>query len=64
VTRFVDLSAPIEPSPPELPDLLRTDIERDAFYAELDYMARGPGVTADATRWLFEHGVRVIDIDP
>jgi hypothetical protein len=32
--------------------LVRTD--RDAFYAELDYMARGPGVTADATRWLFE----------
>jgi kynurenine formamidase len=63
VTRFVDLSAPIEPSPPELPDLLRTDIERDAFYAELDYMARGPGVTADATRWLFEHGVRVMGID-
>jgi kynurenine formamidase len=27
VARFVDLSAPIEPSPPELPDLLRTDIE-------------------------------------
>jgi hypothetical protein len=39
VTTFVDLSAPIEPSPPELPD---------AFYAELDYMARGTGVTADA----------------
>jgi kynurenine formamidase len=172
VTRFVDLSAPIEPSPPELPDLLRTDIEysshaegaktiegmlgvgpellrdgegwavetflrfgthnsthynstvageraqtidelplewfhapgvvldfaaredgdaidaddvrdelarighalapldivlvrtgRDAFYAEIDYMARGPGVTAEATRWLFEQGVRVMGID-
>src|SRR4051812_37883888 len=25
--RFVDLSAPIAPSPPELPDILRTDIE-------------------------------------
>ena len=25
--RFVDLSAPIAPSPPELPDLLRTDVE-------------------------------------
>jgi kynurenine formamidase len=41
--------------------LVRTD--RDAFYAELDYMARGPGVTADATRWLFEQGVRVMGID-
>jgi kynurenine formamidase len=54
VTTFVDLSAPIEPSPPELPD---------AFYAELDYMARGTGVTADATRWLYEQGVRVMGID-
>ena len=26
-------------------------------------MARGPGVTADATRWLFEQGVRVMGID-
>src|SRR3954453_23969556 len=25
--RFVDLSAPITPSPPELPDILRTDVE-------------------------------------
>ena len=41
--------------------LVRTD--RDAFYAELDYMARGPGVTAEATRWLFEQGVRVMGID-
>jgi len=40
---------------------VRTD--RDAFYAELDYMARGPRVTADATRWLFEQGVRVMGID-
>ena len=36
---------------------------RDAFYAELDYMARGPGVTAAATRWLYEQGVRVMGID-
>jgi kynurenine formamidase len=41
--------------------LVRTD--RDAFYAELDYMARGPGVTAAATRWLYERGVRVMGID-
>jgi kynurenine formamidase len=41
--------------------LVRTD--RDALYAELDYMARGPGVTAEATRWLFEPGVRVMGID-
>ena len=28
-----------------------------------DYMARGPGVTAEATHWLYEQGVRVMGID-
>lgn len=41
--------------------LVRTG--RDAFYAEPDYMIRGPGVTADATRWLYDRGVRVMGID-
>jgi kynurenine formamidase len=41
--------------------LIRTG--RDAFYDEPDYMARGPGVSADATRWLYERGVRVMGID-
>lgn len=41
--------------------LVRTG--RDAFYAELDYIARGPGVTAEATRRLVEQGVRVMGID-
>jgi kynurenine formamidase len=41
--------------------LVRTG--RDAFYAEPDYMIRGPGVTAAATRWLYEQGVRVMGID-
>jgi len=41
--------------------LIRTG--RDAFYAELDYPARGPGVTASATRWLYERGVRVMGVD-
>jgi kynurenine formamidase len=36
---------------------------RDAFYGEPDYMARGPGVSASATRWLYEQGVRVMGID-
>ena len=118
--RIVDLSVPIEASPAELPELLRTEIEfvdhaggahdieamfgvgrellrdgegwavevadieaslgaaghalaerdivlirtgRDAFYGEADYMARGPGVSAQATRWLYERGVRVMGID-
>lgn len=41
--------------------LIRTG--RDAFYDEPDYMVRGPGVSAPATRWLYEQGVRVMGID-
>lgn len=41
--------------------LVRTD--RDAFLESLDYMARGPGVTVAATRWLHAAGVRVMGID-
>jgi kynurenine formamidase len=41
--------------------LVRTD--RDAYYREPDYIGRGPGVDAEATRWLFERGVRVMGID-
>jgi kynurenine formamidase len=41
--------------------LIRTG--RDAYYRELDYIARGPGVDAEATRWLFDRGVRVMGID-
>ena len=41
--------------------LVRTDCDR--FYAEPDYMFRGPGVTAEATEWLFDRGVRVMGID-
>lgn len=41
--------------------LVRTG--RDAFYGELDYVARGPGVSAEATKWLYGRGVRVMGID-
>jgi kynurenine formamidase len=41
--------------------LIRTG--RDAYYNEPDYIARGPGVSAAATRWLYDHGVRVMGID-
>jgi kynurenine formamidase len=41
--------------------LVRTD--RDDFIDALDYMARGPGVTAEATRWLHGQGIRVMGID-
>lgn len=36
---------------------------RDVNYNELDYMFKGPGVTAKATKWLYDQGVRVTGID-
>lgn len=44
-------------------DIVLVRTGRDAFYGEQDYMARGPGVSAAATRWLYERGVRVMGID-
>ena len=44
-------------------DIVLVRTGRDEFYAQPDYMARGPGVTAEATRWLFDRGVRVMGID-
>jgi kynurenine formamidase len=44
-------------------DIVLVRTGRDAFYEELDYMGRGPGVTAEATRWLYDQGVRVMGID-
>lgn len=44
-------------------DIVLVRTGRDAFYGELDYVARGPGVTAAATRWLYERGARVMGID-
>ncbi len=35
----------------------------DARYKDPDYTRRGCGVTAEATRWLYEQGVRVMGID-
>ena len=44
-------------------DIVLVRTGRDAQYAEPGYMALGPGVTAAATRWLWERGVRVMGID-
>jgi kynurenine formamidase len=41
--------------------LIRTG--RDAFYGRPDYMLKGCAVTPEATRWLFDRGVRVMGID-
>jgi kynurenine formamidase len=35
----------------------------DEFYDQPDYIARGPGVTAAATHWLYDRGIRVMGID-
>jgi kynurenine formamidase len=44
-------------------DIVLVRTGRDAHYTELGYMALGPAVTAGATRWLWERGVRVMGID-
>jgi kynurenine formamidase len=44
-------------------DIVLIHTGRDAYYDEPDYMARGPGVSAAATRWLYDQGIRVMGID-
>jgi kynurenine formamidase len=44
-------------------DIVLIHTGRDAFYGQPDYMDRGPGVTAAATRWIYDQGVRVMGID-
>ena len=44
-------------------DIVLVHTGRDEFIDEPDYMVRGPGVTREATEWLYERGVRVMGID-
>ncbi len=44
-------------------DIVLVHTGRDEFLEADDYMIRGPGVTAEATHWLYEQGVRVMGID-
>jgi kynurenine formamidase len=44
-------------------DIVLVRTGRDAFIDQAHYLAVGPGVTAEATRWLYERGVRVMGID-
>lgn len=44
-------------------DIVLVRTGRDEFYGRPDYIFRGCGVTAEATRWLYEQGVRVMGID-
>jgi kynurenine formamidase len=60
-----DLPAAFEAAGHELAagDIVLVRSGRDAFYGQPDYIARGPGVTAEATHWLHDRGVRVMGID-
>jgi kynurenine formamidase len=44
-------------------DIVLVRTGRDAFVDDPGYMALGAGVTASATLWLYERGVRVMGID-
>jgi kynurenine formamidase len=44
-------------------DIVLMHTGRDAFYGQPGYIDRGPGATAEATRWLYERGVRVMGVD-
>jgi kynurenine formamidase len=60
-----DLEAELERIGHELEelDIVLVRTGRDESYGEPEYMALGPGVTAAATHWLWERGVRVMGID-
>ena len=44
-------------------DIVLVRTGRDAYVEEPGYMALGPGVTVEATLWLYRQGVRVMGID-
>jgi kynurenine formamidase len=44
-------------------DIVLVHTGRDRFVDEPGYIALGPAVTAEATLWLYERGVRVMGID-
>ncbi|MBW2061726.1 MAG: cyclase family protein [Deltaproteobacteria bacterium] len=44
-------------------DIVLVRTGRDEFYGQPDYMFKGCGVTAEATRWLYDQGIRVMGID-
>ena len=58
-------SAGIEAAGHELKslDIVLVHTGTDRYYGQRDYMHHGPGVTPEATRWLWEQGVRVMGID-
>ena len=61
--RFVDLSAPIAPSPPELPDILRTDVEfsdhAEGARTIAAMLGVGPELLRDGEGWAVETFTRL-----
>jgi kynurenine formamidase len=44
-------------------DIVLVRTGRDVFYNDPDYPSKGCGVSADATRWLYEKGIKLMGID-
>src|SRR5262249_38389774 len=44
-------------------DIVLVRTGRDVYYHRPDYLARGCAISAEATLWLYERGVRVMGID-
>ena len=44
-------------------DVVLVETGNDRFLGSRDYFSRGPGVSAEATRWLLDQGVRLTGID-
>ncbi|WP_406700946.1 cyclase family protein [Singulisphaera sp. Ch08] len=44
-------------------DIVLVRTGRDAYYSRPDYKLRGCAISSEATRWLYEQGVRVMGID-
>ena len=65
VVEIADIEAELRRTGHEIAErdicLVRTGC--DQYLGTLEYMAPGPGVSAAATRWLYDRGVRVMGID-
>ena len=57
-TAFADMGYNLKPL-----DIVLMRTGRDDFYSQADYVWRGCAVTPEATRWLYDRGVRVMGID-
>ena len=44
-------------------DIVLVHCGADRYYGQADYMLHGTGVTAEATHWFYDQGVRVMGID-